>query len=96
MDYAQAQALSQLEEHQPDVARAILYDSGYGDLADQWLMASSEFESAARDAAAPGPSLHDGGAVSNDVLRAYARMCLSWSRISRLREQAQGCIEQTG
>ncbi len=94
MDYEQAQALAQLEEHRPEVTRSILYDSGYGDLADQWLTASSEFEVAAREAGSPGPSLHDGGAISTDVLRAYARMCLSWSRISRLREQAQGCIER--
>lgn len=93
MDYRQAQALAQLEEGRPDAVRAILYDSGYGELAEQWLMAAHEFEAAARSSVVPATEADDETPVSTEVLRAYARMCLSWSRISQLRDQAQGCIE---
>lgn len=95
MEIQQAQALAQLKENQPDSVRSVLYDSGYGDLADQWLLATSEFETAAHKVVQPAAeAVEDDEPASTDVLRAYARMCLSWSRISQLREQALGCIER--
>lgn len=94
MDLHQAQALALIEESRPDSVRAALLDSGYGDLADQWLQASSEFETVARSSLAPAALDGMDQPVNTDVLRAYARMCLSWSRISRLREQALGWMER--
>lgn len=94
MDMHQATALALIEESRPETARATLYDSGYGDLADQWLQASSDFETVARSRMAPAALRATDEPVNTEVLRAYARMCMSWSRISQLREQAQGWMER--
>lgn len=94
MDVRHAPALALIEESRPETVRATLYDSGYGDLADQWLQASSDFESLARNQLAPASIDGMDGPVNTDVLRAYARMCLSWSRISQLRDQALGWMER--
>lgn len=95
MDINDAQALARMVESEPDSVRSILYDSGYGDLADQWLTATSEFEAVARSSMVRlAPAAEDETPVSADVLRAYARMCLSWSRINQLRDQALGSIER--
>lgn len=94
MDLYQAQALALIEESQPDTACATLHDSGYGELAEHWLRASSDFESAARGSLAPASLAGMDQVVNTDVLRAYARMCLCWSRISQLRDQALGWMER--
>ncbi len=94
MDLNQAQALALIEESRPDAVRATLHDSGYGELADQWLQDSSNFETVARTSMAPAALEGMDPAVNTDVLRAYARMCLSWSRINQLREQALGWMER--
>ena len=94
MDLHQAQALALIEEHRRDDACIALHDSGYGDLADQWLQASSEFEMVARNRLEPAAMDGMDAPVSTDVLRAYARMCMSWSRILQLRDQALGWMER--
>lgn len=94
MDLQQAQALALMEESRPDTVRTTLHDSGYGALADDWLRASSDFETVARQQLAPASLAADEAPPNTDVLRAYARMCMSWSRISQLRDQALGWIER--
>ncbi|KQP43330.1 hypothetical protein [Pseudorhodoferax sp. Leaf274] len=94
MELQQAQALALIEEHRPDDARLTLRNSGYGDLADQWMQASSEFETVARSRLEPAALDGMDAPVSTDVLRAYARMCMSWSRIVQLRDQAVGWMER--
>lgn len=94
MDLHQAQALALIEESRPDSVRATLRDSGYGELAEQWLQASNEFESVARSTMAPARVDGTEPPMNTDVLRAYARMCMSWSRISQLRDQALGWMER--
>jgi hypothetical protein len=89
MNLTQAQALARMEETQPDYTRTVLCDSGYGDLAEQWLDAASAFETATDETQRSGADK-----VSQHTMRAYARMCVSWSRISQLREQAMGRIER--
>ena len=91
MDINQAQALARMEESQPDYIRTVLQDSGYGDLAEQWMTATNEFETVARQSR--GEDLSEPG-LSATVVRAYARMCVSWSRITQLRDQALGSVEQ--
>lgn len=91
MDLNQAQALARMEESQPDYNCTVLQDSGYGDLATQWLTATSEFQTAARQSHAADLQEHDASAT---VVRAYARMCVCWSRITQLRDQALGRIER--
>lgn len=94
MDLQQARALALIEEHRRDDACITLHDSGYGDLADQWLQASSEFETVARNRLEPATLEGMEAPVNTDVLRAYARMCMSWSRIVQLRDQALGWMER--
>ncbi len=89
MNLDQAQALARMEETQPDYTRAVLCDSGYGELADQWLDAASAFDNATEETERSGAS-----SLSQTTMRAYARMCVSWSRINQLREQAMGRIER--
>lgn len=91
MDLNQAQALARMEESQPDYICTVLQDSGYGELADQWLTATSEFQSAARQPHTADLQEHE---TSSTVVRAYARMCVSWSRITQLRDQALGRVER--
>lgn len=91
MDLNQAQALARMEESQPDYTRTVLQDSGYGDLAEQWMTATNEFETAARQSHTA--DLQE-PVVSATVVRAYARMCVSWSRITQLRDQALGSVER--
>jgi len=90
MDLSQARALAMMEEGQREYTRNVLHDSGYGELADQWLTAESEFESVAKQT--PEEDMVDREVRSN-VVRAYARRCVSWARISQLRDQAVGQIE---
>jgi hypothetical protein len=94
MDLHQARALALIEESRPESVCATLCDSGYGDLAEQWLQASNEFETVARSSMAPAGLGGLEQPVNTDVLRAYARMCMSWSRISQLRDQALGWMER--
>lgn len=91
MDLNQAQALARMEESQPDYICTVLQDSGYGDLADQWLIATSEFQTAAHQSRTADPQEQESSAT---VVRAYARMCVSWSRITQLRDQAMGSVER--
>jgi hypothetical protein len=94
MDLHQAQALALIEEHRPEDTRATLRDSGYGELAEQWMLASSEFETVARSRLQPAALDGMDTPMNTDVLRAYARMCMSWSRIVQLRDQALGWMER--
>ena len=89
MDLTQAKALARMEETLPDYTRMVLRDSGYGELAEQWLDDASAFETATVETQRSGADK-----VSQATMRAYARMCVSWSRISQLREQAMGRIER--
>lgn len=88
MDLQQAHALARMDESRPDYTEAVLQASGFGELAEQWLTAADEFQSVARAQHGPEEELGAG------VVRAYARMCVSWSRITQLREQAQVSIER--
>ncbi len=90
MELHQAQAIATVEEGQPDHTREVLRSTGYGDLADQWLHAAKEFETMA--SRTPEKDLHDRDIRSN-VVRAYARRCVTWARITQLRDQALGRIE---
>lgn len=94
MQLQHAQALALIHEHRPEDTRAALRNSGYGELADQWLLASREFETVARTRLEPATLEGMDGPVSTEVLRAYARMCMSWSRIVQLRDQAVGWMER--
>ncbi|MFT3717581.1 hypothetical protein [Pseudorhodoferax sp.] len=96
MDVAQARTLAELEQNRPDAVCAILHDSGYGELADDWQAASSAFETAAEGCHAVASSAAEDPIVDAGVLRAYARLCLSWWPIARLREEARACIEHPG
>jgi hypothetical protein len=90
MELSQARALAMMEEGRREYTRNVLHDSGYGDLAEQWLTAESEFEIVAKQT--PEEDMVDREVRSN-VVRAYARRCVSWARISQLRDQAVGQIE---
>jgi hypothetical protein len=90
MELSQARALAMMEEGQREYTRNVLHDSGYGDLAEQWLTAETEFEIVAKQT--PEEDMVDREVRSN-VVRAYARRCVSWARISQLRDQAVGQIE---
>lgn len=89
MNLDQAEALARMEETQPDYTRTVLCDSGYGELAEQWLDAASAFETATEETERSGAN-----SLDPSTMRAYARMLVSWSRISQLREQAMGRIER--
>lgn len=91
MDLNQAQALARMQEGEPDYTCSVLQDSGYGDLAEQWRTATSEFHNAAQQSHTADPPQQDSMA---SVVRAYARMCVSWSRITQLRDQALGSVER--
>ncbi|KQP18049.1 hypothetical protein ASF43_09345 [Pseudorhodoferax sp. Leaf267] len=82
--------MASMEESRPDDIKTVLQDSGYGELADQWLSATSEFQTVAQQPLAADLKVQE---VSDDMVRAYARMCVSWSRISQLRDQAMGSVE---
>ena len=87
------QALALIQEDQPEHAREVLQDSGFGTLAEDWLQASQEFS---RVASQPDVESDD---IPNDtmrshVVRAYALRCVSWARISQLRDQARRSIEE--
>lgn len=85
LDPAKALALARMDERRPDYTRAVLHDSGFGDLADQWLNDASAFQHIVRQERPPEQPEQE---VSARVVRAYARMCVSWSRITQLRDQA--------
>ena len=87
-----AQALARMEQGQPDYICNVLQDSGYGELADQWLTATSEFQTAARQSRTAELQEQES---NSSVVRAYARMCVSWSRITQLRDQAMGRVERS-
>lgn len=91
MDLYQAEALARVDEREPDYTKAVLHESGYGALADQWLDDASEFQTVVRQTRAPESHEHE---ASARVVRAYARMCVSWSRITQLRDQAVASAER--
>ena len=90
MELHQAEALATVEEGQPDYTTKVLHSTGYGELADQWVSAAAEFDSVARDT--PEQDMHE-RAVRSNVVRAYAKRCVTWARITQLRDQALGRIE---
>lgn len=85
MDEAKAQQLSRLEPDEPDGVCRTLRDSGYGELADEWIDSCLAFEQHAAD---QRELLSKGG------LQAYARMKLCWYKILQVRDQALQLLER--
>ena len=90
MELHQAEALATVEEGQPDHTTKVLHSTGYGELADQWITAAAEFDTVARETREH--DMHE-REVRSSVVRAYARRCVTWARITQLRDQALGRIE---
>jgi len=44
MDKAQAHQLAEMQAHEPDAACRTLHDTGFGNLADDWLASRQEFD----------------------------------------------------
>ena len=76
MDLHQAQALARIEEGQPDNICTVLQDSGYGDLAGQWLTATREFQTAARQSRTTDPQQHASSA--KDRYNCHCLIVVSW------------------
>lgn len=94
MDLQQARALALIDERHPEYVQRALCESGYGPLAEQWRRASQAFAdvSGSELPAASVEPLEQ--PVNTQVVRAYARMCMSWAPIGQLRDQALAWIEQ--
>jgi hypothetical protein len=63
----------------------VLRESGYGTLADEWQDSCSAFETCV--AGQQGP-------LSNDGLKAYAKMKMCWYKIQQLRDAAVQLLER--
>lgn len=86
MDVVRAKALSATRRDRPAETCDHLRESGFGDLADEWMTARQAFSSQLGD--------ENDKEVSPAALRAYARMSMSWFRIAQLKEQAIRFLER--
>lgn len=86
MDTARAKALSAARRDRPAETCDHLRESGFGDLAEEWMTARQAFSSQFED--------EKETEVSPAALRAYARMSMSWFRIAQLKEQAIRFLER--
>ncbi len=92
-DLRHMQALALMQENDPESTRMALCESGFGMLADEWIDATQEFSRVARHAER---SLGEDELLGTHVVRAYARRCVTWARISQLRDQARRSVEHQG
>ena len=85
MDKATSQQLASMQAHEFNAACDVLRDSGFGELADDWIASRQEFEAERKLSPID---------VSGALLQAYARMRMSWFKISQLRDAARQRLER--
>ncbi|WP_326540447.1 hypothetical protein [Pseudorhodoferax sp.] len=79
MDEADTQRLSKMQAHEPIATCKALRDSGFADLADDWMASRTAFEAQRKQSPVEVPG---------SLLQAHARMRMCWFKISQLKEAA--------
>ncbi|GHD03517.1 hypothetical protein GCM10007320_63700 [Pseudorhodoferax aquiterrae] len=79
MDKAETQRLSEMQAHEPTATCKALRDSGFADLAEDWIASRNEFEAQRKQSPVEVPGT---------LLQAYARMRMCWFKIGQLKEAA--------